>query len=107
MLSRIRRSIALKLILASAIPSAVVLLVGLGALIAYTEEVARTDTVLAFRLLEQGAVIGCLLTLTFAGIAVASAIAGGLRGWVIALAAAAIAAWMASMAQAALRRTRR
>jgi hypothetical protein len=48
-----------------------------------------------------------VLTLSFAGIAVASAIAGGLRGWVIALAAAAIAAWMASMAQAALRRTRR
>ena len=48
-----------------------------------------------------------VLTLSFAGIAVASAIAGGLRGWVIALAAAAIAAWMGSMAQAALRRIRR
>ena len=70
-LSRIRRSVALKLILASAVPSAVVLLVGLGALIAYTEEVARTDPALAFRLLKQGAVIGSLLTLTFAGIAVA------------------------------------
>ena len=69
--SRIRRSVALKLILASAVPSAVVLLVGLGALIAYTESVARTDPALAFRLLRQGAVIGCLLTLTFAGIAVA------------------------------------
>ena len=41
MLSRIRRSVALKLILASAVPSAVVLLVGLGVLIAYTEDVAR------------------------------------------------------------------
>jgi len=70
-LSRIRRSVALKLILASAIPSAVVLLVGLGALIAYTEDVARTDPGLAFRLLKQGAVLGSLLTLTFAGIAVA------------------------------------
>ena len=71
MLSRIRRSVALKLILASAVPSAVVLLVGMGALIAYTEDVARTDPALAFRLLKQGAVIGSLLTLTFAGIAVA------------------------------------
>jgi diguanylate cyclase (GGDEF)-like protein len=70
-LSRIRRSVALKLILASAVPSAVVLLVGMGALIAYTESVARTDPALAFRLLKQGAVIGSLLTLTFAGIAVA------------------------------------
>ena len=70
-LSRIRRSVALKLILASAVPSAVVLLVGLGALIAYTESVARTDPALAFHLLKQGAVIGSLLTLTFAGIAVA------------------------------------
>ena len=71
MLSRIRRSVALKLILASAVPSAVVLLAGLGALIAYTEDVARTDPALAFRLLKEGAVLGCLLTLTFAGIAVA------------------------------------
>jgi hypothetical protein len=47
------------------------------------------------------------LTLAFTGIAVASAVAGGLPGWVIAAAAAAIASWMASMALAALRRTRR
>jgi hypothetical protein len=47
------------------------------------------------------------LTLAFAGIAAASAVAGGLRGWVIAAAAAAIAAWMASMAWSALRRMRR
>ena len=48
-----------------------------------------------------------VLTLAFAGIAIASAISGGIRGWVIALAAAAIAAWMSSMALAALRRMRR
>src|SRR5207245_8146186 len=70
-LSRIRRSVALKLILASAIPSALVLLVGLTALIAYTEELARTDPALAFRVLKQGALLGTALTLTFAGIAVA------------------------------------
>src|SRR5205823_9442863 len=70
-LSRIRRSVALKLILASAIPSALVLLVGLTALIAYTEDVARTDPALAFRVLKQGALLGSALTLTFAGIAVA------------------------------------
>ena len=48
-----------------------------------------------------------VLTLAFTAIAVTSATADGLRGWVIAAAAAAIAAWMASMALAALRRTRR
>jgi len=48
-----------------------------------------------------------VLTLAFAGIAVASALAGGPRGWVIAVAATAIAAWMGSFALAALRRTRR
>jgi hypothetical protein len=41
-LSRIPRSVALKRILASRVPSAAVLLVGLGALIAYTQ-VARTS----------------------------------------------------------------
>jgi hypothetical protein len=46
------------------------------------------------------------LTLAFTGIAVGSAVAGGLQGWVVAVAAAAIASWMASMAMAALRRTR-
>jgi hypothetical protein len=45
-----------------------------------------------------------VLTLAFAGIAAASASAGR---WVIAVAAAAIAAWMGSFALAALRRTRR
>jgi diguanylate cyclase (GGDEF)-like protein len=68
---RIRRSLASKLILASAVPSAVVLLVGLGALIAHTERIAATDAALAFRQLKQGAVIGSLLTLSFAGMAIA------------------------------------
>ena len=45
-----------------------------------------------------------VLTLAFAGIAAGSATAGR---WVIAIAAAAIAAWMGSFALAALRRTRR
>ena len=45
-----------------------------------------------------------VLTLAFAGIAVGSAAAGR---WVIAVTAAAIAAWMGSFAVAALRRTRR
>jgi diguanylate cyclase (GGDEF)-like protein len=48
-----------------------VLLVGLGALIAHTERIAATDAALAFRQLKQGAVIGSLLTLSFAGIAIA------------------------------------
>ena len=45
-----------------------------------------------------------VLTLAFAGIAVAAAVAGR---WVITVAAAAIAAWLGSFAWAALRRTRR
>jgi hypothetical protein len=45
-----------------------------------------------------------VLTLAFAGIAAGSAVAGE---WVIAVAGAAIAAWMGSFALAALRRTRR
>ena len=45
-----------------------------------------------------------VLTLAFAGIAAGSAVASE---WVIAVAAAAIAAWMGSFALAALRRTRR
>jgi len=70
-LRRIRKSIALKLILASAIPSAVVLLVGLGALIAHTERIVPVDPGAAFRQLKEGAVLGSLLTLTFAALAVA------------------------------------
>ena len=42
-LKRIRGSLALKLILASAIPSAVVLLAGLGALLAHSRRIAVTD----------------------------------------------------------------
>jgi hypothetical protein len=45
-----------------------------------------------------------VLTLAFAGIAVGSAVSSE---WVIAVASAAIAAWMGSFAVAALRRTRR
>jgi hypothetical protein len=45
-----------------------------------------------------------VLTLAFAGIAAGSAAAGR---WVIAIAAAAIAAWMGSFAVSALRRVRR
>ena len=45
-----------------------------------------------------------VLTLAFAGIAAGSALSDE---WVIAVAAAAIAAWMGSFALAALRRTRR
>jgi hypothetical protein len=45
-----------------------------------------------------------VLTLAFAGIAVASGAAGR---WVIAVAAAALAAWMGSFTWAALRRIRR
>ena len=42
-----------------------------------------------------------VITLSFAGIAVGSALAGR---WVIAVAAAALAAWMATLAAAALRK---
>ena len=70
---RLRRSIALKLILASAIPSAAVLLAGLWALIARTRKIAATNPALAFEELRDGAVIGTLLALTFAGIAIALA----------------------------------
>jgi diguanylate cyclase (GGDEF)-like protein len=70
---RIRRSLALKLILVSAIPSAIVLLTGLGVLIWHTRRVAATDPALAFRQLREGAVLGTLLSLTFAGIAIALA----------------------------------
>ena len=73
MVKRIRSSLALKLILASAIPSGVVLLAGLGVLIAHTQAIAQTDPALAFTQLRRGAVLGTLLSLTFAGIAIAVA----------------------------------
>jgi diguanylate cyclase (GGDEF)-like protein len=72
-LSRIRRSLALKLILASAIPSAAVLLIGLGALVAHSHRLAMQDTALAFAELRTGAILGTLLALTFAGMAIALA----------------------------------
>src|SRR3954471_19457782 len=72
-LSRIRQSIALKLVLASALPSAVVLVTGLGALVAHSHRVAELDLALAFRELWQGAVLGTLLALTFAGMTIALA----------------------------------
>src|SRR5438067_267586 len=73
-MKRIRGSLALKLILASAIPSAVVLLAGLGALLAHSRRIAATDPALAFEELTDGAVVGTLLALTFAGMAVALAV---------------------------------
>jgi hypothetical protein len=49
------------------------------------------------------AVLFGLITLSFAGIAVASGLAGQ---WAIAAAAAALAAWMATLAWSAVRRSR-
>src|SRR5438105_11387034 len=72
-LSRIRRSLALKLILASAIPSAVVLLAGLGALVAHSHKVALRNPAMAFDELRTGAILGTLLALTFAGMTIALA----------------------------------
>src|SRR5882762_147170 len=66
-LSRIRQSLALKLILASAIPSAVVLVTGLGALVAHSHRLAARDPALAFDELRTGIILGTLLALTFAG----------------------------------------
>lgn len=71
MIQRLRRSIALKLILASAVPSAFVLLAGLYALIHSTQEVAATDPALAFSQLRKGALLGTALSLTFAGVSIA------------------------------------
>jgi putative methionine-R-sulfoxide reductase with GAF domain/HAMP domain-containing protein len=73
-MKHIRGSLALKLILASAIPSAVVLLAGLGALLAHSRRIAPTNPALAFEELRDGAVVGTLLALTFAGMAVALAV---------------------------------
>jgi len=70
---RIRQSLALKLILASAIPSAVVLLAGLGALVAHSQRLAAKEPALAFDELRTGAVLGTLLALTFAGMTIALA----------------------------------
>jgi diguanylate cyclase (GGDEF)-like protein len=72
-LSRIRRSLALKLILASAIPSALVLLAGLGALVTHSHKLAAQNAALAFDELRTGAILGTLLALTFAGMTIALA----------------------------------
>jgi len=73
-LSRFRQSLALKLILASAIPSAVVLLAGMFLLVAHSQRLAaRGEPALAFDELRTGAVIGTLLALTFAGMTIALA----------------------------------
>src|SRR5882724_1833968 len=72
-LSRLRRSIALKLILASAIPSAAVLLIGLGALVGHSHWLSARDPAMAFYELRNGAVLGTLLALTFAGMTIALA----------------------------------
>src|SRR6266850_3729762 len=72
-LSRLRRSLALKLILASAIPSAAVLLIGLGALVAHSHWLSARDPAMAFYELRNGAVLGTLLALTFAGMTIALA----------------------------------
>jgi diguanylate cyclase (GGDEF)-like protein len=71
--SRIRRSLALKLILASAIPSALVLLAGLGALVGHSHRIALKDPAAAFAELRSGAILGTLLALTFAGMTIALA----------------------------------
>ena len=71
MFQRIRRSLALKLILASAVPSAAVLLLGLGVLIRHTQTLAGTEPERAFVELRQGAVLGALITLSFAATVVA------------------------------------
>ena len=73
-LKRIRSSLALKLILASAVPSAVVLLAGLWALLAHSRHVSVQDPARAFEELTLGALVGALLALTFAGMTVALAV---------------------------------
>src|SRR5438067_5231686 len=72
-LSRLRRSLALKLILASAIPSAVVLLAGLGTLVAHSHKIALRNPAMAFQELRTGAILGTLLALTFAGMTISLA----------------------------------
>jgi len=69
-LQRIRRSLALKLILASALPSAAVLLIGLWLLIGHVQKVAETDPARAFAELRSGAMLGAFLALAFAAVAV-------------------------------------
>ena len=75
MLNRIRRSLALKLVLASALPSAAVLLVGLTALIEHSQQLEKVDPALAFAELRHGTLLGSLLALLFAAIAIGLATA--------------------------------
>jgi two-component system sensor histidine kinase YesM len=70
-LQRIRRSLALKLVLASAVPSAAVLLVGLTALINHSHRLSITDPAAAFVELRTGALLGTFVALLFAGAAIA------------------------------------
>jgi len=74
-LQRIRRSLALKLILASAVPSATVLLVGLTALIRHSQQLERVDPALAFAELRHGTLLGALSALLFAAAAIGLATA--------------------------------
>ncbi|MBS2024582.1 MAG: diguanylate cyclase [Deltaproteobacteria bacterium] len=70
MLHWIRRSLALKLILVSAVPSAAVLLTGLFFLISAAQRTAQVDVEAAFLLLRRGTVIGAVVSLGFAALAV-------------------------------------
>jgi diguanylate cyclase (GGDEF)-like protein len=70
-IQRVRRSLALKLILASAIPSAMVLLAGESALLVHSKKLLSHNPALAFQELSSGVVMGTLLALTFAGMAIA------------------------------------
>src|SRR4051794_41736643 len=72
-LSRIHRSIALKMVLASALPSAVGLLAGVGALVAHSHQLAQRDMALPFHELWQGAGLGTLVALTLARLTLALA----------------------------------
>src|SRR3954468_16095212 len=72
-LSRIHRSIALKMVLASALPSAVVLLAGLGAPVAHSHQLAQRATALPFHGRGRGGVLGTLRALPFAGVPTAPA----------------------------------
>ena len=69
-LRRIRRSLALRLIVTSAAPSAAVLLAGLWLLIRHTQRIAQTDPERAFQVLREGALTGTALSLSFAALSI-------------------------------------
>ena len=73
MLQLIRRSLALKLILASAVPSTTVLLVGLTLLINHSQRLAASNPAAAFAELRGGTLAGTGIALVFAALAVALA----------------------------------